>query len=300
MNMRHVFIINPAAGRHDKTGEIVAAIEKVCKSRLLEYDIYITSHAGHASEIVRKTAENLHGSVRFYACGGDGTLNEVVCGAAESGGICEFTSYPVGTGNDYVKMFPGGKQAFLNLENLVSGKAMPVDYIHSDCGCAINVLSIGMDAQVAMRKDKYRFLGTGILPYALAAAESVIKGIGREYYVSIGGECYGGSYSMIFVGNGKYYGGGFCPVPQAKIDDGLLDVLLVKTISKAKAAAVVNKYKQGKIDELRDYIIELKAKNGVVFSRDGKDMCINLDGEIISSARIAFRVIEKSLLFARP
>ncbi|MEA4920732.1 MAG: YegS/Rv2252/BmrU family lipid kinase [Clostridiaceae bacterium] len=299
--MRHVFIINPAAGRHDMSSVAVKRIEEACHKHRLEYDIYLTAHPMHAVDIVKKVGKAHDGnSLIFYACGGDGTLNEVAAGISELDGDCAFTSYPIGTGNDYVKMFSGGKQAFLDLDRLLLGSPVDIDYIRSDCGCAINVLSVGLDAQVAMRKDKYRFLGGGIIPYVLSAAESVIRGIGQEYYVNIDGRQFDGEYTMIFIGNGRFYGGGFCPVPHSDIGDGILDVLMVKKISRLQAAFVVSKYKNGRYRELEQFITYMPAKEIKVFSKNNEDMCINLDGETVQSSHISMRIEPQRLRFVVP
>jgi len=298
--MRHIFIINPTAGRRDNSASVVKNIEKVCKARGLEYDIYLTAHPKHATEIVIHSARKFEGKLRFYACGGDGTLNEVAAGAAEAGENCSFTSIPIGTGNDYVKLFEGGREAFLDLDRLIDGTEIDIDYIRSDCGCSINVLSVGIDAEVARGKGKYKMFGNGLLPYAASAVECVIRGIGKEYYINIDGEQLDGNYTLVFIGNGRFYGGGFCPVPCSKIGDGLLDVLLVKKVSRLEAAALVSKYISGRYKELSQYITYKQAKEIKIFSKSNEDMCINLDGEVVESRHISMRIEPQKLRFVIP
>ena len=246
--MRHIFIVNPHAGHGQDHAAVIQNIEEVCHRHGAEYDIYLTSHAGNATEIVKAAAAaQPDKELVFYACGGDGTLNEVAAGiAALEDPRCTFTVYPIGTGNDFVKMFKGGREAFLRLDDLLQGEAIPIDYIRSDCGCSINILSVGLDAEVAKGKDKYRFFGTGLVPYCLSAVECVLRGIGKEYAVNVDGEQLDGEYTLIFVGNGRYYGGGFCPVDHSSLGDGLLDVLLVRKISRLQAASLISKYKAGR------------------------------------------------------
>ncbi len=301
MDKRHIFIINPAAGGRDRSSKAVRSIEDACRELGLEYDIYLTSHPTHATDIVKKAAvAHDDKQLVFYACGGDGTLNEVANGMLEIDGRHAFTAYPIGTGNDYIKVFEEGKKAFLDLDRLLTGRPVLVDCILSDCGCSLNILSVGIDAQVGMRKTKYSFLGEGVLPYCAAAVESVIKGIGREYYVNIDGKQYDGDYSMIFVGNGRVYGGGFCPVPTSRIDDGRLDVLLVKKVTRLQAGWLIGKYKKGKYAQLGDYITYVGAREIKIFSKDNADMCINLDGETVESSHISLRVEPKRLNFILP
>ena len=300
--MRHIFIVNPTAGHRDHSASAVREIEEACHRHQLEYDIYLMTHKGHATEIVR-TAAKLHGEKEliFYACGGDGTLNEVASGVAALGeGRAAFTAYPIGTGNDFVKMFKGGRAAFLKLDDLLQGKPVEIDYIQSDCGCAINVLSVGFDAEVAMDKGKYRFLGTGIVPYILSALEKLVHGLGREYAVSVDGEQMDGDYTLIFVGNGRFYGGGFCPVDHSKLGDGLLDVLLFRKVSRTQALSLVAKYKNGRYRELSQYMTYKQAKDIRIFSKNNGEMCINLDGEIVESSHLSLRIEPQKLRFILP
>ncbi len=300
--MRHIFIINPSAGGRQNTTAVIGRIETACRQQGVEYDVYLTSHAGHATEIVGAAARaHPDKALVFYACGGDGTLNEVATGVAglEREDVT-FTAYPIGTGNDYVKMFKGGRDAFLKLEDLLAGTAIDIDYIQSDCGCSINILSVGLDAEVAMRKDRYRFLGTGLVPYALSAVENVIRGIGKSYSVNVDGEQMDGEYTLIFVGNGRFYGGGFCPVEHSKLGDGLLDVLLVNKVSRLQAASLINKYKNGQYRELEKYITYRQAKELRIFSKTNDDMCINLDGEIVRSSHLSLRIEPQRLRFVIP
>ena len=99
--MKHIFIINPAAGKADKTAEYTAKITAACEG--LDYEILLTQAPGDATRMAREAAETGR-EVRLYACGGDGTLNEVVAGAAGYDNAA-VTCYVGGSGNDFVKIF---------------------------------------------------------------------------------------------------------------------------------------------------------------------------------------------------
>ena len=73
--MRHIFIVNPVAGRRKDSAAVIRKIENACHRHGLEYDIYLTSHPDHASEIVRTAARMHEGrDLTFYACGISGML----------------------------------------------------------------------------------------------------------------------------------------------------------------------------------------------------------------------------------
>ena len=98
--MEHVFIINPAAGKQDKTEVYRSAIDKICTERKLNYRIAVSARAGDCTRIAREAAETGE-EVHLYACGGDGTLNEVVAGAAGFPNAA-VTHFAGGSGNDFV------------------------------------------------------------------------------------------------------------------------------------------------------------------------------------------------------
>ena len=99
--MKHFFIINPAAGKRTQTQALSEKITAFCEEKGIEYEIYFTKGVQDAEKFVKESF--VKGS-RYYACGGDGTLNEVAnaiysCGDASVGMI------PIGTGNDFPKNF---------------------------------------------------------------------------------------------------------------------------------------------------------------------------------------------------
>ena len=79
--MKHLFIINPAAGSRDRSRAIVAAIDEACRSRNLNYQVKVSTKPGDCCRLAREAAQTGE-EIRIYACGGDGTLNEVCAGAA--------------------------------------------------------------------------------------------------------------------------------------------------------------------------------------------------------------------------
>ena len=114
--MKHLFIINPRAGKKNSTGRLIDQIEQLRRNHGLDCETMLTTRPGHAEEIARRAAQSGE-EIRIYACGGDGTLNEVANGAAGAEHI-EVTVVPVGTGNDFLKNFGEDRVRFLDLEEL--------------------------------------------------------------------------------------------------------------------------------------------------------------------------------------
>ena len=119
--MTHLFIINPAAGSKDRTQLYREKIERVCGSRGLDYRIEVSGAPGECFRIAREAA--LTGQeLRIYACGGDGTLNEVVQGAAGYDNVA-ITVFSGGSGNDFVKIFDDPK-AFFEIDRLLDAETV--------------------------------------------------------------------------------------------------------------------------------------------------------------------------------
>ena len=142
--MKHLFIINPHAGKYDRSHEIREKVARVMEGRGKDYEILVTQYAGHGREEVRRAAE-LGEPLRVYACGGDGTLNECVVGAAGAPNAA-VTHYPTGSGNDFIRMFGPDTCRFHDLEALLDAPQESLDLIDCNGHLALNVCSVGFDA----------------------------------------------------------------------------------------------------------------------------------------------------------
>ena len=171
---------------------------------------------------------------RGYACGGDGTLNEVVNGAAEYPNAA-VTCVPKGTGNDFLKLFgPEYRQLFYDLEGLAVGPQTPFDLMDCNGHLGLDVVCAGVDARIAAGVHRYKDLPgvSGKGAYVLSLLEQVLlRGIARPMEVEVDGKRWQGETAVLCVCNGRHYGGGFMPVPEAMPDDGILDVLLIPKVS---------------------------------------------------------------------
>ena len=204
--MRHLFLINPAAGKRDRTREYQARIAAACSN--LEYEVLVSQKPGDLTAWSRRAAASGE-ELRLYACGGDGTLNEVVNGIAGFSNAA-VTHFPGGSGNDFIKIF-NDPALFSNLHALLDPKETEFDLISCNADYAINVCSLGLDARIGTEIARYKRLPlvTGTGAYALSALVNVVRGIHRPYRVTWDGESLDGELTMIFAGNGRWYGGGF-------------------------------------------------------------------------------------------
>ena len=168
MAIRHLFIVNPTAGKVN----CVAAIREAVQALGLRdaWEVRETTGSGHATAIVREAVRSTADFVRVYACGGDGTLNEVVCGAAERDN-CAVGVVPIGSGNDFVRSFADyTREDFLDLAAQTTGEMRPIDLLQVGDRYGVNVLSCGYDCAVGKNMSLFKNwpLVSGSMAYSLS------------------------------------------------------------------------------------------------------------------------------------
>ena len=295
--MTHLFIINPAAGSRDRTKEYSVAIHDICSARGLDYRIEVSAAPGECTRLAREAAETGE-EYRIYACGGDGTLNEVAAGAAGFDNVA-ITVFSGGSGNDFVKLFSDPK-AFFDLERLLDAEEATFDLIDCNGDISLNICSVGLDARIGTDVANYKRIPllSGFRAYAVSTLINVFRGIAQHYVVEVNGEKIDGEQTLICACNGRFYGGGFNPVPEADPCDGLLDVLLIKKVSVLQVAQVIGKYKAGRYAELPHLVRHLRTDRLSI--RCDKPNAINLDGELRVADTVQIRISDKKLRFFYP
>ena len=295
--MTHLFIINPAAGSKDRTGDYTAKIEAAFANRGEDYRIAVSKGPGDITRIAREAAETGK-EYRIYACGGDGTLNEVVQGAAGYANVA-VTVYSGGSGNDFAKVFSDPK-AFFDLDRLLDAEETAFDLIDCNGDYSLNICCVGLDARIGNDVANYKRLPFlhGFWAYAASTVVNVIRGVAEHYVVEINGEQIDGEQTFVCVCNGRYYGGGFNPVPESDPADGLLDVLVVKKVTRLQVPAIIGKYKDGRYKELPDIATHYRTDRVKILC--DRESAINLDGEIRFAKEVEFRISDKKLRFFYP
>ena len=295
--MKHLFIINPAAGSRDRTKEYSARIRELCAARELSYEIRVSEAPGQCREIAAEAASSGQ-PVRIYACGGDGTLNEVASGAAgyENAAVTVFSG---GSGNDFVKLFDDPK-AFYDLERLLDAEQTTFDMIDCNGDLALNICSVGLDARIGTDVASYKRLPLlhGFRAYVASTVVNVIRGIAEHYVVRINGETVDSEFTFVCVCNGRFYGGGFNPVPEADPADGMLDVLLVKKVSRLQVPTVIGKYKNGQYAQLPHLVRHIRTDRVEILC--DQVIPVNLDGELRRAQQVEFKISDKKVRFFYP
>ncbi|MBQ6467070.1 MAG: diacylglycerol kinase family lipid kinase [Clostridia bacterium] len=298
--MKHYFIVNPEAGqgKNRAMDYIVPEIKKAAEKYGFEYEIMPTGKQGDGIEFTKSIGQKGE-PARVYACGGDGTLYEVVNGAYGYSNL-EVAVVPLGSGNDFVRYF-GTKEDFLKLDDQIEGVPCELDLIKCGDEIAINQCSMGMDAEVCAMQGKIKKfpLVTGEGAYYIGCIYAIIKKFKNRFTVTYDdGTVIKKDALFCFIGNASYYGGGFRAAPLALPNDGLLDVVLVEaSVSRAKLASLLNAYKRG---EHLDWDITTfkRVKNVKIHSE--KPAAVNVDGECQYVTDASFELIEKGIKFVVP
>ena len=299
--MKHVFIINPSAGKNDSRRRIYAMAEALRERHGLDVECTLTASAGHATALARGLAEG-GGEVRLYACGGDGTVNEVANGIAGYANAA-MTCIPVGTGNDFLKNFGADYEKFLDAENLWDGAAQPLDLIDCNGRCCLTIACSGVDARIGESVHKFsaypHMSGRG--SYLVSVAVNGVFGrIGRRWTVWLDEEKIEDEFALVSVCNGRYYGGGSTPVPEARMNDGVLHTVLVRNVGKLRFARLFPAYSAGNYKELPRELVRVSTAKVVRIHSDDGDITTCLDGESLHGRDVTLRLSEKKLSFFGP
>lgn len=300
--MKYIFIINPKAGEGEAQSFIKEEISKIPQRD--DCEIYITKAANDATRFVREYCEEHKGEdVRFIACGGDGTINEVFNGAVGFENVC-VSCYPCGSGNDFVKAF-GGKEVFADIQKIVEAKTGKLDLLKIGDRYSVNVTNFGFDTTVAITINEEREkTGHGNKgAYKKGVIKALLTAMKTNCKVVADGETLNpkGTLLLCTLANGQYVGGSFKCAPRAKTDDGLIDVCVCKPISRFRFLSLLKPYTAGEhldTDKFSDILVYRQAKRVEVFAEKG--FAYSLDGEIIYEEHFTAEIVPGALNFALP
>ncbi len=317
--MKHIFIMNPAAGK-GKAGKVfLPRIIETAKKMEIDYEIHRTIAPGDATHFVNgrcqegKAGMKKEEMLRFYACGGDGTLNEVANGAYGYENV-EVAMIPAGTGNDFPRAF-SNFHYFEDIKRQILGKAKQVDLVRyevlkpddfsgSNVHYGINMFNIGIDCNVVdeVAEIKKYPLIAGPLAYALGVGIVLRKKEVVNLEIRFDEEeIHRGNIMLIAIGNGSYCGGGFKAVPKASIDDGLMDVSIIENINRRTFLSLIGKYRKGTHLEqtVTSGIVKYKkCKRLTITPQNRIKMCT--DGEISMVGQTTFEIIPGGFKFSVP
>lgn len=305
--MIYHFVLNPMSGKNLKQAKksVKAMTDKIrtaCQKRQLSYRIYYTTDVGDATEYVRSMVRSTQDRQRFICVGGDGTINEIVNSVPRCSNV-EFGVIPNGSGNDFVRNFTNIDR-FSDIDAQLDGETISLDLIKCNEFYSANMINIGFDCSVvkeAARLKKFKLVTPG-MSYIFGVVVALFKKYGTKMKLIFDdGEVVDSDLLLTAIGNGRYCGGGFNALPKALLDDGLMDLIIIRKISRFTFIGLVGSYKKG------TYLSSKKAMQYITYKRVphfrmefDAPIPICLDGEIKGAKTIDFSVIKNGFNFVIP
>lgn len=297
--MKHIFIINPYSGTIDYSERIRKMLKR---KENFEYLVFDTEYKGHETALTERMC-NLFSDeyIRFYVCGGSGTLANVIQGIQDFEKT-EVALFPCGLSYDFLKCFGYDQVHFHNLNKLIDGEPMYVDLVDLGNHKALNTFSIGADAGIARDVDKFRlfsYINAG-LTYRLAAIKSFLFWRGRNYEIEIDGKRYDGKYLIIYMGNGMCFGNSYCMSMDANPCDGELEFVMIQSLSKGGILKIAKAIEEGDFDKLREFSTVLRGREFRVKKQGKFKMGCTYDGEVFTQDEVQGRLYPGKLRMIVP
>lgn len=288
--MRVCFVINPSAGR----GRGLATwrrIETPC--RAAEVVVRFTEGKDHARILAREAAEA--GFDRVVAVGGDGTVGEVADGLAGTGAA--LAVIPAGTGNDLIRTAGIPSDPLEAASTALGGREITVDVAVANRRHFLNVGSVGLDAEVVREVNRIPKYFGGTVPYLLGLFKTFVTYTPAPVEIEVDGEVMERQALLVAVGNGQFYGGGMRVLPEARLDDGFLDVCIAGNMSRREILRALPRLYRGTHVGLPK--IELfRAREVTIASQ--RPLHIQVDGELMGEVPVSFKVRPGALRMVVP
>lgn len=279
--MKHVFLMHDTKRYHDLAEDIC----EVMKGLDFEF-IYKTS-----VQAIQKHIKEYQEPVRFYAVGGDGTLNGIIQPLVHTNH--ELVLIPFGTGNDFHRMLLDEKDPIKVLKESLKYKTQKVDIIALNDQYYVNATCFGVDSIIANHiHDSTKF---PLIPQSKSYAAAILKHLVKyqfdEVEIYSEGKClFKGPTTLCTINNGIYYGGGFPIVPHSKIQDGIFEICVVDRVPYRKVPYLLSLLFQKKLYD-RHEVHYFQAKEVIVKSVNSS----NMDGEEYKADEYVFKIVPASL-----
>lgn len=298
------FILNPKSGRSIQQKVMEQKIVDACLNRQLSYHIYYTTKAKDSINYIKKMiSEYPDERQRFICVGGDGTINEIANSAPGNPKI-EFGVIPSGSGNDFVRNFTD-RRLFTDIDAQIDGTVHSFDLIKVNDDYCVNMVNIGFDCAVVIESNRFRkfkFISPGISYMLGVVIGFFFRRLGTPMKIYLDdGTVIDEELSLTAIGNGRFCGGGFQCCPLARLEDGLLDICVIKKVSRPTFLQLVGSYKEGTFLVKRNaqkYFRYIRTGHFRMKFEDVQPICI--DGELTKANEVDFRVIPGGFNFVIP
>jgi diacylglycerol kinase (ATP) len=297
-------VVNPASA-NGATGRHWPEIAEAIKQEGISFEHRFTDGPGHATEITRQFLKDGHDLI--IAVGGDGTTNEVINGFFDQSGKAIRPGAAVslisgGTGRDLIRTIGIPTDTAEAARHLVNSSTRPVDlgrvsYFNNqglpEVRYFINIAGLGLDGATADRVNKTSKALGGFVCFLWATVVTLILYKNQEMKIIVDGqEVCNEPVTVVVFGNGRYFGSGMCVAPNALIDDGFFDIVILKDLSKINLLISLPRVYKGthlshpRITSLRGKSVKVEAAG---------EALLDLDGEQPGHAPVEIEIIPKAI-----
>ena len=283
-------IVNPSAGA-GRAARLLPAVEAELRSLGLSFRVERTTSMEHARELARGAAAL--GEI-VAAMGGDGLTGAVAGELRDGDGV--LAVLPGGRGNDFARKLGISADPVAACANIAGGHERRIDLaVVGDRGY-LGILSAGLDSDANRLANENRLpLGTAV--YAYAALRALAKWKTAHWTVAVDGEQHEFDGYCVAVSNSGVYGSGMFLVPDARLDDGLLDVVLVEAVPKHRYLANLPKVFKGTHVSNPEVTVHRASELKIAADRP---FAIYADGDHLADLPATIRVLPRALRVIAP
>jgi len=271
----YYFIVNPTSGR-GKGKAFGSQLQQKLNGLKLDYQLEYTTKPMHAQDLAAKASDKFEVIV---VVGGDGTLQEALNGMV--GSDAALGILPVGSGNDFVRAVPIPTDLDKSLKILLKDQRKKIDLATVNGRIYHNGVGVGFDAWAVHIANQVTWLrGNAIYLYSVLHTLASFKP--QEVEISFNDQIIVNDYFLMTIANGVSLGGGFYLTPDAKLDDGLLDLCLIQNMPKVSIIINLLKVYSGKhkddprVDIVHTKEIQIRSEKGFAVHADGELMSLNM------------------------
>lgn len=310
--MKYAFIVNPSSGHGKRARLFISEIRELMKQNP-DVSLHVTEGVMDAAIIadgLANIAFDTSTDTRIFACGGDGTLNEVVNGIYDRPHV-ELGVVPIGSGNDFVRNFDSYN--FTDINAQLNGNTVPVDLLrirYEESGkektrYCINGINIGFDGNTAILSNhlkKNKFF-RGPLSYVTSIIMNLVEMRGQNLRIKDGEDIiHAGKLLLLTLSNGRFCGGGIESCPNALVEDGMMEVLIVNRVSRKTFFRLMPAYIKGELleKETEGDIYKYLRSNKITVEPIGEVMQFAVDGEEMKSGKAVIEIVQNGVKFVIP
>tara|TARA_B100001750_G_scaffold51161_1_gene38919 strand:- start:88 stop:981 length:894 start_codon:yes stop_codon:yes gene_type:complete len=290
---KFTLLVNPQGGT--KRGlDILNEVRPIFEKSGAELDVRKTEYAGHATELARES--DLNGITGLCHIGGDGTFHEIINGllTRHDGKQVPLGYIPGGTGNSFMYDIDCLDPADA-AERIINGHTTAVDVAEvqmpNEKVYCMNIVGWGMVTDINKSAEKVRWLGEQ--RYNVTTLLNVMKLKQRPAKLMIDGEEIEDDFLFTIACNTKHTGRGMKMAPKSELNDGLIDLVLVRGAGRLKLLRMFPKVFDG--SHINDPIVEYHQVRSFSVA-PMEDEILNLDGELKGSTPFSVRVIPSAFL----